>query len=105
MIKLASESIDTVEERQGLPSEEAQKSHVAHQAFKFPSSDTSTFLKTSEPFANATKTFHGGESPQLLDVELKTKRWTEIRPHGDLVKHKTVFLEILFTLIQRHVNL
>ena len=45
IVKLASESVDTVEERQGLPSEEAQKRHTAHQAFQFHSSDTSTLKK------------------------------------------------------------
>ena len=43
--KLARETIYTVEERQGLPSEEAQKSHMAHQAFQLPSSDTSALKK------------------------------------------------------------
>ena len=42
MVKLASESVDTVEERQGLLPEEAQ-----HQAFQLPAGDTSTFQKTS----------------------------------------------------------
>ena len=85
MIKLASEPVDTVEERHSLPSEEAKKSHVVHQTFQFPSSGTSTFQQASEPFANATKTFHGRESPQLLDVERKSKDSTGIRSHRDLV--------------------
>ena len=74
VVKLASETIDTAEERQGLPSEESQERYKAHQALQFPSSDTSTFQEASEPFANATKTFHGRESPQLLDVELTNAR-------------------------------
>ena len=45
MVKFASESVHTVEERQGIPSEVAQKSHMAQQATQFPSSDTSTFQK------------------------------------------------------------
>ena len=49
MVELSSEPADTVEKRQGLPSEEAQKSHMAHQAFQFPSSDKSTFQRVSEP--------------------------------------------------------
>ena len=96
MVKLASEQVDTVE---------AQKSHMAHQAFQFPSSETSTFQKASEPFANATTPFHGGGSPQLFDVTLKTKGSTRLRFHRDLVQQKTVSRAVLFTLIQRRVNL
>ena len=105
MVTLASELVDTVKKRHGFQSEEAQKGHKAHQTFPFPSSDTSTFQEASEPSANATKTFHGWETPQLLDVGFKTKGSTGIRSHRDLVQHKTVSLEILFTLIQRRVNL
>ena len=105
MVKLASERADTMEKRWGLPSQEAQKSHMARQAFQFPSSDTSTFQKASEPFANATKPFHSKESPQLFDVKLKTKRPTRVRFCRDLVQEKTVSLEVPFTLIRRSVNL
>ena len=105
MVKLANEPADTVEERQGLPSEEAQKRHMAHQAFHFPSSDTSTFQKASEPFANATEPFHGRESPQLFDVELKTEGTARTSAYGDLVKHHTVLLEIFPALVQRYMHL
>ena len=44
MITLASEPVETVEKRQSLPSEEAQKSHVAHQAFQFPSSERHVYV-------------------------------------------------------------
>ena len=81
MIKLASESMDTVEKRQGLPSKEAKESHMAHEALQSLSCDTSTIQTTSEPFADATKTYHGGKGPQLLDVELKTQGSTRTRAH------------------------
>ena len=88
MVKLARELVRTVEKRQGLPSLETQKSPTAHQAVQFPPSDTSTFQKASEPFANATKPFHSGESPQPFDVKLKTSGSTRIRFYRDLVQQK-----------------
>ena len=46
MAELASEPVDTVDERQGLPSEESQKTHIGpSRTFQFPSSDTSTCQK------------------------------------------------------------
>ena len=95
-VKLANKPVDTVEKRQNLPFVEAHKCHMAHQAFQFPPSDTSTFQKKSEPFANATKTFQGRESPQLFDVELKTKGSTRIRFYRDFVQLKKVSLEVLY---------
>ena len=83
MIKLATEPADTVEERQGLPSEEVQKRHMVHQAHP---ATRLRFQKTSELAANATKTFHGRESPRLFDFEFKTKGSTRIRSYRDFVQ-------------------
>ena len=74
MVKLASESVDTEEKRQGLPSEEAQKSHMAHQAFQLPTSDASTFEKASEPFCER------DQNVPRLGVSATVRRYA--RNHG-----------------------
>ena len=105
MVKPAGETVHTLEERQGLPFEEAQGKYVTHQALQFPSCDTSVIQKASDPCADATKTFHGWKGPQLRHVELKPEGSTATRANGDFVEPETAFLESLPSFIHGHVHL
>ena len=78
MIKLASESVDTVEERHSLPSGVQEESR-GPSGFPIPI-QRHVYVSTS---IGALCEWAG--SPQLLDVERKSKGSTGIRSHRDLV--------------------
>ena len=87
MIKSVSEAVQTVEERQGVPSEKALKGHVAHLVTRLRFKGHRSALRIRPKRSTV-------GSVQLSDVELKTEGTTRASAHGDLVQHKTVLLEI-----------
>ena len=72
MVKLASETIYTVEERQGLPSKEAQE--IQHGPSDPPvPTQRHAYVSQSEAFADATKTFHGLMGPATARRRAQTQ--------------------------------